>query len=104
MRQHASNPKGWSTMNTASKHKAWTVAVEIEEMGDETEARASLEIEGATIGGWGRARRSPSDPNVPRIGDELATARALGDLAHRILEVTALEVEQFSSGEVHLHS
>jgi hypothetical protein len=73
-------------------------------MGDETEARALLEIERATLGRWGRARRSPTDPQVPRIGDELATARALGDLVHRILDVTALEVEQFSAGEVHLHT
>jgi hypothetical protein len=35
-----------------------------------------LEIEGTTLGGCGRARRSPNGPSVPRIGDELATARA----------------------------
>jgi len=89
-------------MNSA-KQKVWTVVVEIDETGAETQARASLEIEGAMLGGWGRARRAPSDPQVPRIGDELATARALSDLAHRILDVTALEVEQFSTS-VHLHS
>jgi hypothetical protein len=89
---------------SGTNQKVWTVVVEIDESGDETEARASLEIEGAMLGGWGRARRSPSDPRVPRIGDELATARALGDLAHRILDVTALEVEQFSTQDVHLHS
>ena len=91
-------------MSTTPTDKTWIVAIDIEEKGDETEARASLEIEGATLGGWGRARRSPTDPNVPRIGDELAAARALSDLSHRILEVTALEVEQFSSVETNLHS
>ena len=45
-------------MNTIPTHKTWMVAIDIEEKGDETEARASLEIEGATLGGWGRARRS----------------------------------------------
>ena len=88
---------------SATEQKVWTVVVEIEETADETEARASLEIDGAKLCGWGRARRSPTDPRVPRIGEELATARALGDLAHKILDVTALEVEQFSTREVHLH-
>lgn len=55
-------------MSTSANHKTWTISVEIEELLDETEARASLEIEGTTLGGWGRARRSPNDPSVPRTG------------------------------------
>jgi len=34
---------------------------------------------GERIAGWGRAGRNPSDPTVPKIGGELATARALSD-------------------------
>jgi len=84
--------------------KEWVAVIRIDETGDETVARATLTIEGETVGGWGRARRNRVDPSVPRIGDELAAARALSDLSHRILEVAAVEVEQFSSGPVHLHS
>lgn len=87
-----------------SKHKTWAIGITLNEHGDDTEARATLEIDGAKIGGWGRARRNPRDPNVPRIGDELAVARALSDLSHKILEAATVEVEQFSSAAVHLHT
>ena len=88
---------------TDTHHKVWTVEVILDERGDETQAKATLEIDGTSVGGWGRARKSPADPRVPRIGDELAVARALGDLAHRILDMTAVEIEQFSAGDVRLH-
>ena len=83
--------------------KEWAVMILIEETGDETVARATMTIEGESVGGWGRARKNRVDPSVPRIGDELAAARALSDLSHRILEVAAIEVEQFSAGPVRLH-
>ena len=35
------------------------------------------------------ARLNPHDPDVPEIGDELAAARALSDLAHVLLEAAA---------------
>ena len=80
-----------------------SVELLINETDDETQATASLEIDGATVSGWGRARRNPVDPRVPRIGEELAAARALADLSHRIFDVATIEIEQLSSGEVHLH-
>ena len=83
--------------------KEWAVMILIEETGDETVARATMTIEGESVGGWGRARKNRVDPSVPRIGDELAAARALSDLSHRILEVAAIEVDQFSAGPVRLH-
>ena len=88
---------------TDTQHKVWTVEVMLDERGDETQAKSMLHIDGTSVGGWGRARKSPTDPRVPRIGDELAVARALSDLAHRILDMTAIEIEQFSAGSVHLH-
>jgi hypothetical protein len=39
---------------------------------------------------------------VPEIGDELATARALADLAYQLLDVTAGDIEQFTHRPVHL--
>lgn len=37
----------------------------------------------------GHARRNTQDPNVPRIGEELATARALSALSGKLLEESA---------------
>jgi hypothetical protein len=41
---------------------------------------------------------------VPEIGDELATARALADLAYKLLDATAADIEQFTHRPVHLTS
>ncbi|GAA4957821.1 DUF1876 domain-containing protein [Yinghuangia aomiensis] len=48
--------------------------------------------------GWGNARKHPADRDVPEIGDELAAARALSDLAHRLLHVAAADIES-STGQ-----
>jgi hypothetical protein len=40
---------------------------------------------------------------VPEIGDELAAARALFDLAHRLLEATVRDIEQLAPGTARLH-
>ena len=40
------------------------------------------------------ARRNPLDPRV-RIGEELAAARALSDLAHKLFDVAANAIERF---------
>ncbi|MCX2729392.1 DUF1876 family protein [Saccharopolyspora sp. NFXS83] len=46
------------------------------------------------IAGRGLARRNPGDTNIPAIGAELATARALSDLAHQLLDASIADVEQ----------
>jgi hypothetical protein len=40
----------------------------------------------------GVARRSPGDRDVPEIGDELATSRALSGLAQDLLDATIADV------------
>lgn len=71
----------------------WTVKVYIgEEDDNRTVARAVLTTPVTTLEGVGRARRRPSDPVVPEIGDELATSRALLDLAHHLLDVALEDV------------
>lgn len=57
------------------------VELRFEEDEDHTDAWATLRTEAGNFTGWGRARRSPVDPNVPLVGEELAAARALMDLA-----------------------
>lgn len=39
---------------------------------------------------------------VPEIGDELAAARALADLAHYLLDATAADIEQLTHAAVYL--
>jgi hypothetical protein len=63
---------------------------------DHTEARANLVLRGATFTGWGRSRRNPADPNIPMVGEELAAARALSDLAHKLLDGAAEGISDFS--------
>ena len=74
--------------------KSWNVQVHISEEGDITRARAVLTTDGPEpLQVTGEARRNPGDRNVPEIGDELATARALSELAHRLLELTVADIE-----------
>jgi len=56
------------------------------EHGDETAARAVLHAGAESdLVGRGTARRNPADPVVPEIGDEVAVARALHQLADTLL-------------------
>ena len=74
--------------------KTWTVQVTLDEQGDDTIADATLSgDETSGITGHGTSRRNPSDESVPRIGDELATARALSDLAHQLVNRAASDIE-----------
>lgn len=74
--------------------KRWHVEIFIDEHEERTRAKARLSIkDDTTLVGIGLARLAPSDTNVPEIGDELATARALSDLAHKLLEATAAAIE-----------
>ena len=75
-------------------HKTWTVQVHIDEKGDDTFADAVLALENKTeIHGRGTSRRNPADESVPLIGDELAAARAMSDLAHQMLSAAATDIE-----------
>ena len=78
------------------------IAIVFEEDADHTNARASLTLRGTTFTGRGRARRNPNDPNVPVIGEELAAARALSDLAHKLVEAAAELISGREGGPAHL--
>ena len=87
--------------------RTWTVEITIAEHEDErrTHADAVLHTDTRTpVKGEGEARRRPADLEVPEIGDELATARALADLAYKLLDVTAGDIEQFTQRRVYLAS
>ena len=58
-----------------------------------TRATAHLRTGDRTsLTGTGTARLNPADRDVPEIGDELAAARALSQLAHVLLEVAADDI------------
>jgi hypothetical protein len=74
--------------------KQWRVDIFIDEHEERTRARARLHNPDETkLVGVGLARLNPTDVNVPEIGDELAVARALSDLAHQLLDATAQDIE-----------
>jgi hypothetical protein len=82
--------------------KTWTVSVEIDEHEDRTRAVARLSTDGGqSLAGTGLARLNPADRDVPKIGDELAVARALSELSHLLLDVAARDIEQSSGVPAH---
>lgn len=83
--------------------KVFSIEIEVVEHPDHTEARAQLQLGDEPRGGWGRARRNPNDPDRPRIGDELAIARALSDLAHHLLDDVATQIETAEGTHPRLH-
>lgn len=90
-------------MRQRGESSVWSVEILIDETSEQTEAEAVLQVDARRIAGWGRARRNPVDPNVPRIGEELAAARALSDLGHKLVEEAAESVSAFGGHPVHLH-
>jgi hypothetical protein len=85
-----------------AERKTWTAEINLEETPDRTDAFVTLRTGDAECIAEGHARRNPQDPNVPRIGEELATARALGELSRRLLEEAASILEAHLGEEVHL--
>jgi hypothetical protein len=82
----------------------WSVLLSVTARDDSTEAEARLPMSaGSDLTGHGTARRNPADHNVTKIGEELAVARALSDLAHRLLRVATADVETVTHGRAHLH-
>lgn len=82
----------------------WSVELSIREHEGETHADARLVMDdGAHMLGHGRARRNPSDPNVLEIGEKIAVARALSDLAHLLLGSAATQLEDITHERTQLY-
>ena len=87
-------------MSTA---KRWLVELSAAEVQDVTCAEARLVTDDSTRWlGHGVARRHPRDPDVIEIGEKIAIARALTDLADLILGSAAAELEDVTHERVHL--
>lgn len=83
--------------------RVFTVEIEVHEHPNHTEAKALLEIDGEVRGGWGRARRNPGDPERPQVGEELAMARALTDLARHLGDDVEEQIETSGGEPAHVH-
>jgi hypothetical protein len=79
------------------------IEVLLDESPDRTDAKAVMALRNDRFTGWGRAKRNPTDPNMPMIGEELATARALAELSHQLLEAATARIEQHEGHPVHVH-
>ena len=83
--------------------RRWTVEVYVGEDDGRTYAEAALQDDiGNHVLGTGRARLNPADPDVPEIGDEIAVARALVDLGHRLLTTASADIRSVTHEPVTL--
>jgi hypothetical protein len=78
--------------------QTWAVSVFLEEVEGDTFARARLTNADRELTGEGVARCRPGDRDIPEIGDELATARALADLAHQLIESAVADLDAIGQG------
>ena len=88
-------------MDTA---EVWSVEVSVREHEGKTHAEAHLAVGGEEhLVGHGAARRNPIDPDVLEIGEKIAVARALSDVAHVLLSSAAAQLEDVTHERAHLH-
>jgi hypothetical protein len=73
--------------------QSWRVEVSFTEEAERTRADAILELASQRFHGFGQARCAPEDPSVPVIGQDLAAARALYDLARQLLDAATERIE-----------
>jgi hypothetical protein len=73
----------------------WHIEIEFDEDDKHTKAALLLRLpDGAELRARGHAMRNPADQPQPRIGEEIAAARALSDLTHQLLEKAATEISE----------
>jgi Domain of unknown function (DUF1876)/Domain of unknown function (DUF1918) len=70
------------------------MSIAISENDDDTYARVTVQLRDFELTGFGRATRHPRDPRIPAVGDELAAARAMSDLAHQLLDLASYQIEK----------
>lgn len=70
-----------------------TLSIHLTEDDVETIATTVLDLRGDHFEATGRARRNPSDPPRPAIGEELAIARALARLQDQVMDAARSRIE-----------
>jgi len=82
----------------------WSVSLNITETDGRTHAEARLVMpDEDELVGRGDARRNPADREVTLIGEQIAAARALSDLAGQLLYAAAAGIEGITHERAHLH-
>ena len=82
----------------------WPVSVSIAETDGQTRAEARLVMPGGDqLAGHGQARRNPADREMPRIGAQLAAARALADLSGQLVHAAATAIEDVTHQRAYLN-
>ena len=74
-------------------HKHISIEIGIDEDDTTTLVHAVLDLRGDHFDATGRAKRNPTDPNVPVIGEELALARALSSLEVQIIDAAYEKID-----------
>ncbi|MEZ0448913.1 dsRBD fold-containing protein [Cellulomonas sp. ICMP 17802] len=85
--------------------ETWNVAIYLVDSPDDPTTRAHAVLTtttGATLDGYGRARFTAYDLDVPEVGTEVAAARALRNLADRLLQASSDDLDDLESHEIHL--
>jgi hypothetical protein len=82
----------------------WSMALFVAEIDGETDAEARLaKADDRTFSGRGKAKLNPADQDVGMIGEEIAIARALSDLSHKLLHSAAVGMENMTHERARLH-
>ncbi|MDR7300667.1 DUF1876 domain-containing protein [Haloactinomyces albus] len=92
-------------MNQPRMHDTRTLTLNMEVVESEMKTTADATMatgSGRIVHGHGTARRHPDDPDIPQIGDEIAAARALSELSHKLLDTAAQEIGERQHSRVHL--
>ncbi|GGT30932.1 DUF1876 domain-containing protein [Streptomyces purpureus] len=80
----------------------WHIDMEFKEEGDRTRAAAMVRLaDGTEFRSHGTANRHPSDPEQLRVGEEIAGARALMELASQLLQKAHKEIDEVSGRTSH---
>ncbi len=77
------------------EEKDITIDLHLAEDETDTIVRATLSIRGDSFESVGKAHRRTGDRPIPVIGEELAIARALGDLTNQVTAAAQSKIETF---------
>ena len=75
----------------------WTLTIEVQEDEEHCDMVVHLDTGVRKYTGSGRSRRNPADPSLPRVGEEIAAARAFHDLAAALNDDAWAIIEAFST-------
>lgn len=89
---------------TDKPDRVWPLMLVFTEDERTTRADVVLDVAGRHYHGWGRSRRSLADPDIPRVGEEIAAARALTGLAQQLVGAAEDDIEGFEHKPVHVHA